>query len=282
METPEIGSVTATALRKGKSKSCGKCNQFEMIGKTYSRLTVLSINKEVTQAKHNKNDFDTYFNCQCSCKNKNLVVARGSSLRNGYIHSCGCYKSEKTREFLVKNLIGQEFGYLKVLSLVDKEPGKLVTWHCLCQNCGQECDVTTDHLTSGNTRSCDCLKKSIGELNIQSILNSNNIVYQAEKQFKDLFGINNGKLRYDFYLPDYNRLIEFDGEQHFKCNNSGWNTKEHLNKVQFHDKIKNEYAFSHKIDIVRIPYWEKDKITLDMLLGEQYLLKRGENTIDND
>ena len=40
--------------------------------------------------------------------------------------------------------------------------------------------------------------------------------------------------------------------------------------VQKRDKIKNEYALSHNIPLVRIPYWERDKITLEMILGSTY------------
>jgi hypothetical protein len=33
-------------------------------------------------------------------------------------------------------------------------------------------------------------------------------------------------LRFDFYLPDYNTLIEYDGKQHFIFDDKTWNTKE--------------------------------------------------------
>lgn len=247
-----------------------------MIGKTYGHLTVLNI--EPDYQSYSK---QMYFKCQCNCKDHTIVMVSGANLRGGNVKSCGCLAREKSRERLIQDLTNQEFGYLKVLFLLDKERGKSATWHCLCKNCGNECDVTADHLRNGSTRSCGCLK-SWGEASIRKVLQDNNIKYIKEKQFKNFTNEKNNCYRYDFYLPDYNRLIEFDGIQHFQYTDSGWNTKEHFEKTQKSDKIKNEYAFSHKIDIVRIPYWEKDKITLDMLLGEQYLLKRGENIVDND
>lgn len=39
------------------------------------------------------------------------------------------------------------------------------------------------------------------------------------------------------------------------------------------DKEKNQYAIEHNIPLVRIPYTERDNITLDMLLGDKYLIK---------
>jgi len=38
------------------------------------------------------------------------------------------------------------------------------------------------------------------------------------------------------------------------------------------DEEKNNYAINHNIDIVRIPYTERDNITLELLLGEKYLI----------
>lgn len=75
--------------------------------------------------------------------------------------------------------------------------------------------------------------------------------------------------RYDFVILKNNtpiRLIEFDGEQHYK-NIANWDS---LELQQKRDQIKNEYALSHNIPLVRIPYWERDNITLDMIMGEQY------------
>ena len=37
--------------------------------------------------------------------------------------------------------------------------------------------------------------------------------------------------------------------------------------------MKNEYALSHNIPLVRIPYWERDNITLEMILEDKYLIK---------
>lgn len=79
-------------------------------------------------------------------------------------------------------------------------------------------------------------------------------------------------MRFDFYLPKENRLIEFDGEQHFSAN-GGWNNENNLELVQRRDKVKNEYALSHNISLVRIPYWERDNITLEMLMSDKYLIK---------
>lgn len=81
------------------------------------------------------------------------------------------------------------------------------------------------------------------------------------------------KKSYDFAIIQNNevvRLIEFDGEQHYR-EVPQWRTS--LDVIQRRDKEKNEYALSNNIPLVRIPYWERDNITLDMIMGDKYLVR---------
>ena len=52
------------------------------------------------------------------------------------------------------------------------------------------------------------------EKSILNFLQEKNIKFECQKTFKGLNGVNGGLLSYDFFLPDYNLLIEFQGEQH--------------------------------------------------------------------
>ena len=85
-------------------------------------------------------------------------------------------------------------------------------------------------------------------------------------------GVHDGSPRFDFVLyNDTNtiiRIIEFDGEFHYIDSNI-WNSQ----TVKDNDIIKNNYCNKNNIPLVRIPYWERDKITLDMIMGDQYLCK---------
>lgn len=76
--------------------------------------------------------------------------------------------------------------------------------------------------------------------------------------------------RFDFYLPDYNRLVEFDGIQHFQERDL---FRDSLEKIQYRDNLKNSFAIQHKIDLVRIPYWKQNNITLQNILGNKYLVE---------
>ena len=111
----------------------------------------------------------------------------------------------------------------------------------------------------------------MGEYKIEQILKENNIEYikeYARDEWK--FSDTKYKGRFDFYLPKYNRLIEFDGEFHFQENNRCRDT---LDNRKERDKIKNQWARKSEIDLIRIPYYYKNKINLDLLLSNKFLVK---------
>lgn len=57
------------------------------------------------------------------------------------------------------DLTNQKFGYLTVINKTDKRgPDRSVIQHCKC-DCGNEIDVPSTRLRSGNTKSCGCYQK---------------------------------------------------------------------------------------------------------------------------
>jgi very-short-patch-repair endonuclease len=106
---------------------------------------------------------------------------------------------------------------------------------------------------------CPICRESHGEKKIRTFLEENNIGYVPQKYFDDLKYINH--LRYDFYLPDYNLLVEFDGQQHFEDS-----TLYSSEDIFLRDKLKNKYARENGYDLLRIPYWKVDEV-------EELLLK---------
>jgi len=98
---------------------------------------------------------------------------------------------------------------------------------------------------------CPKCKDSKGEKKIREILKSNGIIFKEQKKFSDLK--DKSYLSYDFYLPEYNLLIEYNGEQHYIKSSF----KHHNLLLQkHHDWLKRNYARKHKIDLLVIPYWE--------------------------
>ena len=119
------------------------------------------------------------------------------------------------------------------------------------------------------------MKQSKGERNIEQVLKKHHIRYQKEYTFKGLVSSKGAPLRYDFAILDENfkvtRLIEFDGTQHVAPTEYFGGYKA-FQKTREHDWLKNRYAKGHRIPLVRIPYSERDNITLEMLLGDKYLI----------
>ena len=77
-------------------------------------------------------------------------------------------------------------------------------------------------------------------------------------QYDDLLGISeNKKLSYDFYLTDYNLLIEYQGKQHEEYICLWHDSYEDFEKQLEHDKRKREYANNNGIKLIEIYDYEK-------------------------
>lgn len=211
--------------------------------------------------------------CRCLCGAEIIVL--GKSLRNGNAKSCGCRQKELASnhaKLFKKDLTGQKIGYLTVLEDSGKRYDNKVIWKCLCE-CGNICYVLSSNLGK-STNSCGCKHASIRKQNIEKYLKEHNYNYIRDKiYFKDLLSIKGYPCRYDFIIFNNNNepywLIEFDGQQHIEqCNLFSTDIKE----LQANDNIKNDYAISHHLPLVRIPYSQKNNITEEILFGTKYLL----------
>lgn len=109
-------------------------------------------------------------------------------------------------------------------------------------------------------------KESYGEKLVTNILVKNGLIDEncvsntkcenKQKKFKDCLNKPKGEsycreLSFDFYLPNENILIEYDGEQHFvKRGKYG----EKFEDVKRNDLIKNKYCRDNNIKLIRIHY----------------------------
>lgn len=86
--------------------------------------------------------------CKCDCGNTTYVST--GCLRNGTTKGCGCFQ--------IKDLSNQKFGRLTAIKIVGKNKSGSRKWLCIC-DCGNETVVEQYRLSSGQTKSCGCLKK---------------------------------------------------------------------------------------------------------------------------
>lgn len=218
---------------------------MHFIGEVIGTNTIIAKDKEKTQ-KNNKHQ--TYWIVKCSICGKERSV-RSDNLKQK-CRSCAAKQRENNLNIIITdNLIGNQFGYWKVISKAKK--GNY--WTCLCTNCGTIKDVFRGNLTQGMSKSCGCIS-SWGEHQIIYWLNYYNIEYKKEYVFEDLKTDKNRKPRFDFAIFKDNKLlylIEYDGRQHYSYNKN-WNMKEEdFKRLQYIDNLKTEYCKKNKIPLYR-------------------------------
>lgn len=131
---------------------------------------------------------------------------------------------------------------------------------CECGVCGKHWFPTPGHLLSGT--GCPQCSSSNGEQEITRYLDSSKIEYKPQHKFKDLVGRNGHLLSYDFYVPAFNLLIEYQGEQHYHpIDYFGGDAAFH--RQQERDAKKRNYAKMNNYNLLEIKYDEDIKTALD-------------------
>lgn len=114
---------------------------------------------------------------------------------------------------------------------------------------GHVYQATFNNFKRGNR--CPICKESKGEKKIAKLLDTLDIEYITQYSFDDC--VYKLKLKYDFYLPKLNTVIEYDGEYHYYRLT---NTQKEFENIITRDNIKNLYCRNNDINLIRIPYWE--------------------------
>ena len=103
---------------------------------------------------------------------------------------------------------------------------------------------------------------SFGELIIYTFLLQHDILFTHQKTYDDLRSIN--KLPFDFYLNDFNLLIEYNGIQHER----GWQgDAEDASNIKKRDKIKYEFAVKNNIHYCAIKATDRQEIIKEVQLA---------------
>ena len=118
--------------------------------------------------------------------------------------------------------------------------------------------------------SCPICNESHGEKFIMNYLNKNNIKYESQKKFNSLK--DKQPLSYDFYLPGYNILIEYQGIQHFESVSFNGKDYTDLDKQQHHDRLKQRFAKENGYRLLRPTYKTNTQEKINKYL-DRYLLK---------
>ena len=198
--------------------------------------------------------------CKCSiCKNEwgtvasNLISGKGCPI-------CGLKKRSLSLTKTHNNFINEMNSTNNSIEIISEYINTHTPIKCRCLNDGYVWEATPANLLKGT--GCPICSSSHGEQVISSILDNMSIKYFPQFKFDDCKNIR--PLPFDFYLPDFNICIEYDGQQHFRPVNFGGCTDEQANKsfesTKLTDSIKNQYCKSHNIQLIRIPYFDYNNI----------------------
>ena len=134
-----------------------------------------------------------------------------------------------------------------------------------CRQCGYTWSPLAGHLFR---RGCPKCASSKGEKKIARILDAAGVDYRREFTFSDLRSELGGVLRFDFAIftdDALDRLIEYDGQQHFKSVKC-WGDVEQLKRRKKNDILKDQYCKEHKIRLIRLNYRQYKHLNIEMLI----------------
>jgi Zn finger protein HypA/HybF involved in hydrogenase expression len=124
----------------------------------------------------------------------------------------------------------------------------------ICPHHGEFEQKIQNHL---NGKGCPSCKESKGEKIIRNFLEKENIKFTTQKTFKDCK--HNSYLKFDYFLPQLNICIEYDGIQHFEPIDFFGGEKALIENKK-RDSIKENFCTENNIYLIRISYLEKRNI----------------------
>jgi hypothetical protein len=246
----------ASAHISNQKQGCPKCNhESKQTGLTefIARATKIHGNKYdytlVSEYKPNREPVDII------CPNHGPF----NTSINHHINRCqGCpkCKSLDNTEFITKsNLVHvNKYDYSKVNYINNKTKVDII-----CPNHGLFSQRPIDHF---NGNGCPICNESRGERNIRKILTELNIKFKPQHKFPECKY--KKELPFDFYLPDLNICIEYNGIQHYKPIDI-FGGLEKLIKQEKLDLIKKTFCEDNQIKLLIIRYNENIKTKLAYL-----------------
>ena len=131
----------------------------------------------------------------------------------------------------------------------------------ICPEHGEFEQLPSNHKCGAGCPTCN---NSIGESEIRKILLDTQISFIPEHRFNDCRNMH--PLPFDFYLPELNVCIEYDGIQHYEPIKH-FGGEEALTEIKKRDKIKTNYCNDNDITLLRIRYDEDVSSKLQPILA---------------
>jgi hypothetical protein len=227
---------------KNKDRRCSECygNKKKTIEEIEIKLLEKGYTLLSTQYKNANSEIEVL------CNKKHTWTTTWGKIQSG--RECPYCSGKFNNIQTIREIIESEEGY----KLISEECNQLRDYvEIECKN-GHRYFSTVNNFKQ--EKRCPHCNESKGEKEIAKYLNDYNIKNIPQYKFEDCKFYN--KLPFDFYLPQYNICIEYDGEFHYKMI-MGY---EEFVNGKIRDTIKNIYCQQNNIKLIRIPYWEFNNI----------------------
>lgn len=249
---------------------------------TENKARKLSLTQEefIKRAKEIHNGFYTYEKTVFVTTKKKVIVTcpkhgdfetiAANHLKGGGCPHCArernavaCRNTQEDFLRRAKEIHGDRYGYEKAIYQT-LETSVTIT----CPEHGDFSQTPMSHLQG---KGCPHCHRSKGEVRVANFLNRNNIQFEIQKKIENLnlFG---GRKYFllDFYLPKYNTVIEYNGEQHYKPV-QWFGGLENYDLQKMRDESLRQYCNENKIKLIEIPYTEFDNI--EEILSKELKIK---------
>lgn len=225
----------------------------------------------ISEVKHYFEDIDVQWinpgeyinsktnNMQIKCPNCNKTFVTSYALFKRSLKTCTdcAYKIRHVaNKYTIEDVarISNQMG-VQILNIEDYVNSSTQNLKIKCTGCKQvELIKSFSYILKGFTNCPNCYPASRGQEYIEKVLGKYKIEHVRQKKFFDC--VDKRVLPFDFYLPYYNTVIEFDGKHHFE---PVFSLQDYLTCVK-HDNIKNLYCEKKGITIIRIPYTKINQI----------------------
>ena len=188
---------------------------------------------------------------ECKVCGHKWAATPNLSLRGQGCPSCSGVKHKTTEEF------SKEVEKLNLgIKVIGEYINNRTSVECICERCGRTF-MGNPKVILQQGYGCTLCSMPKGEVAIYEWLKNKSIEFAQQKKFDDCK--DKHRLPFDFYIPSMNTIIEYDGIQHYKPI-SQFGGDSALAYTQRHDSIKTKYCEDNEINLIRIPYWDLDRI----------------------
>lgn len=253
---PEHGEFEQTPYYHRSGQGCPKC-----VGKGLSNENIIQDFKNIHGDKYDYSKVN-YINSSTKVTIICPIHGEFGQTPNNHKSGQGCFKCNGNEKKNItdvlqsfKNIHGDKYDYSIVQYINAHTKIKII-----CPIHGEFEQTPNNHRLGNGCPSCN---ESKGERKIRMWLEGNNIKYVPQHKFYDCKNIL--PLPFDFYLPEQNLCVEYNGLQHYKMVEH-FGGEEGFNQRQINDKIKMEYCKNNNIPLIIIKYNDdiNNKLTISL------------------